>query len=575
MIDPTILSEAKNWANNLYFDEADRIEMGKMIEQNNEKDLFECFHKNLEFGTGGLRSIIGLGQNRMNKYTIRKATTALALTLKKHFPSPISTVVSYDSRKFSKQFAEEVALVFAAHEISTYLYPVLTPTPMLSFAIRELKAQGGVMITASHNPPKYNGYKAYWDDGGQVVPPYDQEIIDCYNSLNNWSEIKTLDKSKASSFLKMVSPEIDKKFYEMIEKKVIVDRQMCLEKGSQLKVVFTPLHGTGKIPCEEIMKRLGFFNFKTLASQAMPDENFSTVKFPNPEDPEALKLAIGEMIKTNSHLVFGTDPDCDRLGVVCLHEGKPHFINGNQLGALFLDYIFKKRSKLGTLPLKPLVIKTIVTSSIQNAICDKFQAKVENTLTGFKWMADLIRRNENENSPWNFLFASEESFGYMPHPFSRDKDGVSSVALMSEVALHHLLQGKTLIHALDDIFMEYGFFDEALVAKDYEGSEGAKKILNIMNHFRNWTSPLIAGEEITLMEDYLKPEKTKLPKSNVLGFTFKSGDKLFLRPSGTEPKIKFYIMTKVSEGDLKIKKLKSKEKIDRFINVIHRECDLC
>jgi phosphoglucomutase len=567
------LEEAKIWAENPYFDPQDRAEIQALLSNpSDEKELFERFYQNLEFGTGGLRSIIGVGQNRINKYTIRKATTALALNMKKNFKQPLKAVVSFDPRKFSREFAEEAAQVFAAHEITTYLYPELTPTPMLSFAIRKLGAHGGVMITASHNPPKYNGYKAFWADGGQVVPPYDAAIIKTYNELKNWNEIKTLPSEKAQNWIKIVPPEIDEAFYQMIENKVIVQKKMCLEFGEKLKVVYTPLHGTGKVPCEMITRRLGFKNFKTLASQAKPDANFSTVKFPNPEDPEALAMAVEEMKKTHSHLVMGTDPDCDRLGVICLHEGVDHVINGNQIGALFLDYIFKIKKELGTLPKNSLVIKTIVTSSIQDAIVNHYGGTVKNTLTGFKWMADLIRTLEEQKSPLEFVFASEESFGYMPHKESRDKDGVSSVALMCEVALYHLLHKKTLIDALNDIYEKFGYFDEALVAKDYEGVEGAKKIKSIMDHFRKWPSSSMIGEKILKIEDYLKNDLTGLPASNVLGFHFDNGDKLFLRPSGTEPKIKFYIMTQSTSGTLTEKKKASREKIQKFKEVIEKEC---
>ena len=369
----------------------------------------------------------------------------------------------------------------------------------------------------------------------------------------------------------------------MIEQKVIQDKALCLREGSKLKVVFTPIHGTGLVPCETITKRLGFSEFKTLQSQAKPDSQFSTVKYPNPEDPEALKLAIEEMNKTKSDLVMGTDPDCDRLGVVVNHKDSIHFLTGNQIGALMLDYIFATKKKMGTLPEKSLVVRSIVTSSIQDAIVESYGGKMETTLTGFKWMAKLIKDYEDINSPYEFIFASEESFGYMPHKESRDKDGVSAVALMCEIALYHKLNGHTLVDALDLLSEKYGYFDEALVSLDFEGIEGNKKINRIMEYFRTFSEDNILSDKISVLEDYktqMKKNKIKLiqesidmPISDVLGFHFVSGDKLYLRPSGTEPKIKFYIMTKASQGSLPEKKISSKNKIEKFKKYILDICE--
>lgn len=569
-----ILQKAKHWANHSAIDAQDRAEIQQLIDQKNETELNDRFYRGLEFGTGGMRGVLGMGENRINKYTVRRAAQAFALTLKKHFPQDASIVVSYDSRNGSREFAEETLGVMAAFGIKGRIFKVLTPTPMLSFAIRYYRAQGGVMVTASHNPPKYNGYKVFWSDGAQVVPPMDKEIIQAYEGLKDWSELRHMNFTQAvkQGFAQDCGAEVDEAFYQVIEKKVIINRELCLSRGSELKVVFTPLHGTGLVPCETIAKRLGFTQFKTLAAQAKPDGNFSTVKYPNPEDPAALKLAVDEMLATKADLVFGTDPDCDRLGVVVNHHHTPHYINGNQIGALFLHYVFKTRQDRNLLPKNPLVVKSIVTSPVQDAIVKKFGGTIMATLTGFKWMADLIRRLEVEKSDYNFVFASEESFGYMPHNESRDKDGVSSVALMSEMALHYKTQGKTLVDALDEIAETYGFFQEHLVSLDYEGVSGAEKIKRIMEHFRNYKSDTIAGEKIQKLTDFLKPD-SGLPASNVLGYQFASNHQLYLRPSGTEPKIKFYIMVGIQSGDLTTKKQEAQKIIDGFDKYLRSTCE--
>jgi phosphoglucomutase len=444
---------------------------------------------------------------------------------------------------------------------------------MLSFGVRYFKAQAGIMITASHNPPIYNGYKAYWNDGAQVVPPVDKEIINSYNELTDWQSIKYMpfEEAQAKGLAVWTDEKVEEAFYQVIEKKVIQDMNMCKEHGSKLSLVYTALHGSGQVPCTYILKRLGFSNSHSIEEQANPDGNFPTVKSPNPEDPKALKLAMEYMLKTNADLVYGTDPDCDRLGVVVNNHGDPVIINGNQIAALMLYYVFKKKIELKTLPENALVVKSIVTSPIQNAIVESFGGTVMDTLTGFKWMAALVRELEEKNSKYNFVFASEESFGYMPHAESRDKDGVSSVALMSEAALYFKLQGKNLIEALDEIYTKYGFFYESLLSLDYEGIQGAQKISRIMEYFRKYTDTHFAGEKISSKEDY--ELGLNLPKSNVLSFSFESGNKLFLRPSGTEPKIKFYVMVKETEGDLATKKISALKKVKIIEDKILEYCE--
>lgn len=574
-MDAKILERAKVWSTHTYFSEADRKEISDLLASipSNEIEITERFYRDLEFGTGGLRAPMGMGQNRMNKYNVRRATQALCQMILKNFTGQRSAVISYDSRNRSKEFALEAAGVFAANGIKAYVFRVLSPTPILSFGVRYLKAQAGIMITASHNPPIYNGFKAFWNDGAQVVPPVDKEIINAYNELTDWHAIKhmSFEEAETKGLAAWTDEEVDEAFYQVIENKVIQDRELCKKSGSELSIVYTALHGTGLVPCLSILERLGFSKTHSIAEQAQPDGNFPTVKSPNPEDPKALKLAVDHMIKNKADIVYGTDPDGDRLGVVVNNKGEPAYLNGNQIAALMLYYMFLKKSESGTLPANPLVIKSIVTSPIQNAIVESFGGTVMDTLTGFKWMAGLIRDLEDQNSKYNFVFASEESFGYMPHKEGRDKDGVSSVALMSEVALYFKKKGLNLVEALDEIYIKYGFYYESLLSIDYEGMAGGQKIARIMDYFRNFPETHFAGEKIASKEDYALGKN--LPKSDVLSFTFESGNKFFLRPSGTEPKIKFYVMVRETEGDLATKKVSALKKTKGIEEKILEVCE--
>ncbi len=585
-MDQKILEKAQLWGNNTYFSESDRNEINSLLNDTtkNELELTERFYRDLEFGTGGLRAPMGMGQNRMNKYNVRRATQAMANMILKNFGGG-STVISYDSRHCSKEFALEAAGVFAANGIKAHVYRVLTPTPMLSFGVRYYKAQAGIMITASHNPPIYNGFKAFWNDGAQVVPPVDKEIINAYNELTDWSSIKymSFEEAESKGLAFWTDEKVEEAFYKVIEEKVIQDKKLCQEHGTKLSIVYTALHGTGLVPCLTVAKKLGFNHIHSIGEQALPDGSFPTVKSPNPEDPKALAMAVDFMLKNNADIAYGTDPDGDRLGVVVNDHGKPNFINGNQIAVLMLYYVFKTKVEKKLLPENALVIKSIVTSPMQNTIVEHFGGTVMDTLTGFKWMAGLINDLEKQKSKHNFVFASEESFGYMPHNESRDKDGVSSMALMSEVALYFKLQGKNLIEALDELYDQFGFFYESLVSLDYEGIAGAQKINRIMDFFRNYPETHFAGEEIIATEDYqasiatdirLKNNKAiALPKSNVLSFTFASGNKLFLRPSGTEPKIKFYTMVRETSGSIVEKKANALKKVQVIEDKVKEYCE--
>lgn len=575
---------AKSWAENSYFEENDRNEIKELLKNQieNEKELVDRFYKDLEFGTGGMRSIIGMGSNRINKYNIRKATQAMAdVIIMNNIKNP-KAAISYDCRKFSFEFAKEVASVFAANGIKTYIFSDLTPTPMLSYAVRYYECSCGAMITASHNPKAYNGFKAYWSDGSQVTPPVDQNIVDAYSRIKDWNQVKTTDFNKAigDKNIEWIGEEVNESFYSMIES-LSLNPDMIKESGDKAKYIYTPLHGTGFIPCQTISKRMGFKNFDIIEDQAVFDGNFSTVETtPNPEDPKALKFAVDKMIKSKADVAYGTDPDCDRLGVVVNHNNEPHYLNGNQLAFLMIDYIFSQMKEKDLLPNNPLVLKSIVTSGLQNNIVESFGGTVVDTLTGFKWMARKWQDMQDANTKYNFVFASEESFGYMTHDKARDKDAVGAIAMMNEITLFHKLKGKTLVDALDGIYEKYGYAQESLIANTYPGLEGSEKINNIMKHFRENHSQNIAHEEIhtfsdfnTLVEkDLLNGSESgiDMTSSNVLGFKFKSGNQLFLRPSGTEPKIKFYTMIKVNEGSLVEKKSKAASEIEKIESFIHK-----
>ena len=578
---------AKSWSTNSYFDEPDRNEILSLLKdtENNESELIDRFYKDLEFGTGGLRSIIGMGSNRINKYNVRKAVQAMANVVLALNPIEPKAAVSYDCRNFSIEFAKEVASVFAANGIKTFIFSELTPTPMLSYAVRYYNCKCGVMITASHNPKAYNGFKAYWDDGSQVTPPHDQNIIDSYAGIADWSQVKTVDFDEAqkSGMIEWIGDEVNESFYKILES-ISINPQMIKDNKDVASFVYTPLHGTGYIPCKTISERLGFTNFNIIEKQSVFDGNFSTVETtPNPEDPKALKYAVEEMLASNADVAYGTDPDGDRLGLVVNHKGKAQYLNGNQLAFLLIEYMFSELQKQNKLPSNPLVIKSIVTSGLQNNIVEHFGGTVLDTLTGFKWMARLWRDLEEADTDYNLVFASEESFGYMTHHQARDKDAVGAMAMMNEVTLFYKLQGKTLVDALDDIYTKYGYAQESLIANTYEGIAGKEKINNIMQYFRDNSKMNIADEEVAIFSDFesqtsrdlLEGSETPIDmtKSNVLGFKFKSGNQLYLRPSGTEPKIKFYTMIKENDGDLVTKKNGAQKKIEKIEAFLHKTID--
>ncbi|MCO4792858.1 MAG: phospho-sugar mutase [Bacteriovoracaceae bacterium] len=576
------IEKAKEWANNEYFDAEDRAEISKLLENGDHKEIVERFYKDLEFGTGGLRAILGMGTNRMSKYQIRRATQAVVNRVLEVGESK-KIAISYDSRKFSYEFAKEVASVCAGNGVEAYIYKRLNPVSLLSFSTRHHKAQAGIMVTASHNPPEYNGYKVFWSDGSQVTPPNDKAIINFYQSVE-YSSIKIMDfeEGVTKGMIHWVGEDVENKYYDAIKSKII-NPELCKERGKELKIVYTPIHGTGLYPCTRALDDMSLTNYLVVKEQAEPDHRFPTVSSPNPENPEALAMAVELMEKENADIVMGSDPDTDRLGVALKHEGRVQYINGNQIGVLMLHYILSNLKEQGKLPDNSYFVKTIVTTDLQKTIADDFGVETENTLTGFKWICGKVNQIEKDQPERNFLFGTEESFGYLNHDYVRDKDGVSSVTLMAEIALWYKTQGLNLFEALDKIYEKYGFSHETLLNLNYYGKDGADKIVRIMDNFRKMNPTEICGLKVTNFSDWKESytknletgDKTKIdmPTSNVLGFEFENGSKFFLRPSGTEPKIKFYLLMKEEEGSLDEKKERAQKVTDSILDFIKKEAD--
>lgn len=568
-----VLEKANWWANNETFDAKSRKEIQNLIDSGDTKELTERFYKDLEFGTGGIRSILGAGINRINRYTIRKASQAIADEIIAHDKSGSPKIaISYDSRNMSFELAKEAATVYAANGIKAYIYARLNPVPMLSFSVRYHQANAGVMVTASHNPPEYNGYKVFWSDGAQVTPPNDENIINRYNALNDFSRLKHMDFDAAlkQGLIHWVGEDVENAYHDAIYAAAI-NPELTKARGSELKIVYTPIHGSALVPVTTALTKLGFTNVSIVESQAKPDGAFPTVKSPNPENPSALALAVEQMKATGADIVMGSDPDGDRLGLAFIENGEVIYLNGNQIGTLMLHYILENKKQQNRLPENSYFVKTIVTTPLQETIAAAYGVKVENTLTGFKWICGRMNEIERKEPNRNFLFATEESFGYLNHGNVRDKDGVSSVTLMSEIALWYKTQGKTLIQALDDIYTKFGFSYEHLLSLDYFGKEGADKIKRIMEKFRNLGSNIMDRTAI-VVEDYQKG-MDGFPKSNVLGYHFDGGDRLYLRPSGTEPKIKFYIMVQEQQGELADKKARAQKKVNDFLAFINNQAE--
>jgi phosphoglucomutase len=556
MSNQNVISEVKAKANiwlSENYDENTRKEVKKLLETN-ETELIESFYRNLEFGTGGLRGIMGVGTNRMNIYTVGMATQGLANYLKKEFKSlpEIKVAIAHDSRNNSRLFAETAAGIFAGNGFKVYLFEALRPTPELSFAIRHLKCQSGIVLTASHNPKEYNGYKAYWDDGGQVVPPHDKNIIDEVNNITSIDEVKF---NGPKDKIQIIGSEIDDVYTNEIKKLSLSPE--AISRNSDIKIVYTPLHGTGVKLVPLVLQKMGFKNIIHIPEQDVPDGNFPTVVSPNPEESAALNMAIEKAKQTGADLVMATDPDADRVGIaVRNNKNEIILLNGNQAASILIYYLLTKWKENGKLKGKEYLVKTIVTTELIADMARQFNVPCYDVLTGFKYIAEIIKLNEGKAT---FIGGGEESYGYLTGEFVRDKDAVMSCAMIAEAAAWAKDNGKSMFDILLEIYQKFGFYKESLLSVTKKGKEGAEEIQNMMANFRQSPPKQINGSEVVKIFDYeakistdlVTGKKTPidLPKSNVLQFITKDSTIISVRPSGTEPKIKFYFGVKESFAD--------------------------
>ena len=532
----------------LSLDENTKAELESITDK---KELEDRFYKNLEFGTGGMRGIMGAGPNRMNRYTIAKATKGLANYLKSIYDKNISVAIAYDSRNNSAYFSSVAAGVLASDGIKVFLFDSLQPTPVLSYAVRYLKCNAGIVVTASHNPKEYNGYKVYDSNGCQLVPKYANELIKFVNAVNDIGNIKSLTKAEAGELIELVGDDVVEHFLEEVKKLSLYSEK------SDLKIVYTPLHGTGNIPVRKILSDK---DVTVVKEQELPDGNFSTVRSPNPEEKDALNLAIEKAKEINADIVIGTDPDCDRVGVAVKHEDNYVLLTGNQTGALLMDFILSfKKNNLGN---NPAVVNTIVTSSLGVEIAKNYGCAAVQTLTGFKYIGEKICKWEISKEH-NYIFGYEESYGYLAGTHARDKDAVSSSTLIAEMAAYHKNNGRTLIDALNEIYKEYGYFYDSLETVVLKGKEGAEKIQKSMDAFR--TKGIELFTDCKNIVDYSKGVDD-LPKENVLRFNFNDGSWAAVRPSGTEPKLKLYFSIKGKNKDEAI--IRQKEIRDKLFSLI-------
>ena len=556
----------KQWLDSPIIDEATKEELRSIA--GDEKEIEDRFYKDLEFGTGGLRGIIGAGSNRINRYTIGKATQGLANYIKSQGKDAMDrgVAVAYDSRRCSSEFANHAALVLNANGIKTYIYEELQPTPILSYTVRSLGTIAGIVVTASHNPPEYNGYKVYWEDGAQVTNNRDVEIIREVKKVEDFSSVKLMDEEEAKKkgLYNIVGQDIIDSYIAKV-KALSVNKDIIREMGSDLKIVYTPLHGSGNKPVRRVLKELGFKHVSVVPEQEHPDPNFSTVRYPNPEERESLELAIELAKKEGADIVIGTDPDCDRVGVVVRNrDGEYIGLTGNQVGALLVEYYLGALKAEGRLPHDAIVIKTIVTSELGAEIAKHYGAEVVNTLTGFKFICGKIREFE-ETGYGTFVFGYEESYGYLAGDFVRDKDGVIASMLICEMAAYYKSKGMTLYDALEDIWDRFGYYRDELRTITLVGKEGMEKIKSIMEGLRRHQPHEMAGVEVEEIEDYRESKKVNLktgeessidlPKSNVLKYKLVDDSWFAIRPSGTEPKIKLYFSVKGEDRQLVDKRM--------------------
>lgn len=561
-----------------------RSEVEELLSTKNWKELEDRFYRSLEFGTGGLRGLIGGGYNRMNSLVVNNATQGLCDYLKETFPGkPLSACIAYDSRRFSDTFALAAACVFAANGIKTYLFSSLRPTPELSYAIRQLGADTGIVVTASHNPPSYNGYKAYWNDGAQVIAPHDEGIIAKVNAVESARTI-TEEEARKAGLLVKIDKEIDNSYIAMVTSKLLRP-ELFKSMGSSVKIVYTPLHGTGAMLFERIMRNLGL-QVLTVPEQREPDGNFPTVSYPNPEEAAALSMALELGKKEKADVVMATDPDADRLGIA-VPDGNGGFtlVTGNQLGCLHLDYLALTMTEKNLLPAKPAAIRSIVTTEMQTAIATSYGIESYACLTGFKWIAGLMQ--SFETSGRSFIYGTEESYGHLIENEVRDKDGISAAALTVEMTLYWRSKGLSLLDRLNQLYMQHGFYDEKGISKYFEGSSGMDRMKGIMGAYRTSVPLAFGGIPVIQVVDISTgsawntqaakagaptPAKPDLPQSDVILWKLADGTSVIVRPSGTEPKIKYYILSRTDAGiqGLEAARRESTSKIAAIISDIKR-----
>ena len=546
--------EYQRWCEDPSFDEETKKELLSI--KDDEEEIKDRFYKELEFGTAGLRGVIGMGTNRMNKYTVGKATQGLANYILEQGTQDKGVAISYDSRRMSDEFSLQTALILNANGIKTYLFESLRPVPELSFAVRELGATAGIMITASHNPPKYNGYKVYWDDGSQIVAPRDKDIINKVRNITDFKEIKTISKEDAikKGLFNVIGKEMDDKYIETLKNKIL-NPEIVREQGKDLKIVYTPLHGTGNTIAEKLLNELGFKNVYVVPEQAKPDGNFPTVDYPNPEDKKAFKLALELAKKVDADVVLATDPDADRLGIYAKDTKTGEYMpyTGNMSALLIAEYRISQMKEKGMLPKDGMFITTIVSSDLAKAIAANYNLECIEVLTGFKNIGAVMKKAE-ENRDKTYVFGFEESYGCLIGDYARDKDGIAAVMSLCEAAAYYRAKGITLWDQMNNIYEKYGYYKEDQVSIVLEGAEGAEKIKEMMTDMRNKNIEQIGKYKVLCFKDvdrdYVKDmitgeeSKTGLPKSNVLYYQLENNSWCCVRPSGTEPKIKLYFGVK-------------------------------
>lgn len=555
------------WLEDAYFDDATKQEL--LAIRNNEAEVEDRFFKDLEFGTGGLRGVIGAGTNRMNFYTVRKATQGLANYIIKQGGADKGCAIAYDSRRFSPEFAKEAALCLAANGVHAYLFDALRPTPELSFAVRKLGCVAGIVITASHNPPEYNGYKVYWEDGAQITAPKDKEIITEVRNVIDFHAVKTMDEdaAKAAGLLTIVGAEIDDAYIEEL-KKQIIHPELIEQVSEDITIVYSPFNGTGLVPVTRVLRELGFKKVYVVPEQADPDPNFTTLEYPNPEDPKAFTLAVKLAKEVNADIILATDPDADRLGVYALDQVTGEYVSftGNMSGMLIAWYLLSQKRATGTMPENPALVKTIVTTNMADALTAAFDVKLIEVLTGFKYIGEQIKFFEQDHS-YNYVFGLEESYGCLAGTHARDKDAPVAVMCLCEVAAYCKSKDMTLWNLMLQLYKEYGYYKEGLHTVTLKGVTGSAKIAAIMESFRANPPKEFGKFKVVAFRDYDKnvvlkadgkTHETGLPKSNVLYFELDNDAWCCLRPSGTEPKIKFYMGVKgesLADADMLLKEL--------------------